>query len=138
MSEAFSIVGGCLCGTLRYRAGSEPLYAGYCCCSDCRKASGPGYIGFLNFGPCALTFSGEVRTHTLERSDGRVSQRNFGPQCGALVFGGVIGNLRGHIIYAGSLDDPSHVKPTMAIFVRDKPGWVVLPKGLKLFDKMPV
>lgn len=129
--------GGCLCGALRYEALGEPIYAGYCCCADCRKSSGSGYIGFMGFAPGTLTFTGQARMHTLEQPDGRLSQRNFCPECGGLVFGGEIGNSRGHTIYAGSLDDASRFKPMMAIFLRDKPDWVVLPDGLTLFEQMP-
>ena len=34
--------GGCLCGALRYEAEGDPLYAGHCYRTDCRKASGSG------------------------------------------------------------------------------------------------
>ncbi len=44
MSETKRITGGCLCGALRYEAEGEPHFAGYCCCADCRKASGSGFI----------------------------------------------------------------------------------------------
>ncbi len=40
-------------------------------------------------------------------------------------------------IYAGSLDDPAHFKPTVALFVRDKPDWLEIPPGLKTFETMP-
>jgi hypothetical protein len=41
--------GGCLCGALRYEAEGEPLYAGYCYCTDRQKASGSGFIPFMGF-----------------------------------------------------------------------------------------
>ena len=40
-------------------------------------------------------------------------------------------------IYAGTLDDPSTFHPTMAIFTRDRPEWVILPAGLRMFEAMP-
>lgn len=131
------ITGGCLCGALRYEATGKPTYAGYCCCGDCRKASGSGFVGFLGFPASTISFTGELKTHTLEQADGRLSQRNFCPDCGGLVFGGVKGVSREHTVYAGSLDDPSHFKPTIAIFTRDKPDWVTLPAGITLFERMP-
>jgi hypothetical protein len=131
------LTGGCLCGQVRYRAHGEPRYAGYCCCSDCRKASGSGYIGFMGFPASALSISGAVLVHSLRHSDGRVSDRNHCASCGSLVYGGIVAKVQSHTIYAGSLDDPRHFRPTMAIFVRDKPDWVVLPPGLTLFEAMP-
>ena len=50
--------GGCLCGALRYEARGEPDMAGHCYCADCRKASGSGFIPFMNFSASALTISG--------------------------------------------------------------------------------
>ncbi|MFX8601233.1 GFA family protein, partial [Acinetobacter baumannii] len=63
--------------------------------------------------------------------------RNFCPACGGLVFGGVVGEDLSHTIYAGSLDDPSAFKPTIAIFARDRPHWAPLPPGLTVFETMP-
>ena len=40
-------------------------------------------------------------------------------------------------IYAGSLDDPSLFRPTLAIFTRDKPHWVSIPPGLETFETLP-
>lgn len=131
------ITGGCLCGALRYEASSAPQYAGYCFCADCRKASGSGFIAFMGFAASAVRFTGAAVTHTLKHSDGRQSDRNFCAACGGLVYGGIRGESTNHTIYAGSLDDPSHFKPTIAIFNRDRPQWVALPPGLKVFEAMP-
>ena len=63
--------------------------------------------------------------------------RNFCPACGGTVFGGVVGQDDMHTIYAGSLDDPSLFKPSIAIFTRDAPSLITIPPGLKLFERMP-
>jgi hypothetical protein len=131
------ITGGCLCGALRYAASVAPLYMGYCCCADCRKASGSGFIGFLGFAPGAVKVTGEAVGHFLPHEDGRTAQRYRCASCGGLVIGGEPNGATGNNVYAGSLDDPTVFKPTMAIFVRDKPDWVILPPGLTLFEGMP-
>ncbi|MEI9993872.1 MAG: GFA family protein [Rhizomicrobium sp.] len=131
------ITGGCLCGQLRYEASAPPQYAGYCFCKDCRKASGSGFIAFMGFPASVLRFTGDAVTHTMTQSDGRKSERNFCPQCGGLVYGGVRGESEQHTVYAGSLDDPSHFRPTMAIFASQRPHWVPLPDGLTVFETMP-
>jgi hypothetical protein len=131
------ITGGCLCGALRYEARGEPTFAGYCYCSDCRKASGGGSIGFLGFPASALRVSGPTRQFASRAARGGDATRNFCPTCGGLVFGGVVGASESHTVYAGSLDDPSAFHPTMAIFNRDRPGWAPLPPGLTVFETMP-
>ena len=131
-----SITGGCLCGALRYEATGEPTFAGYCYCADCRKASGGGSIGFMGFPARAVRFRGPARPFSSPALRG-VATRNFCPTCGGLVFGGVVGESDSHTIYAGSLDEPSHFRPIMAIFNRDRPDWAPLPPGLTVFETMP-
>ncbi len=132
-----TISGGCLCGALRYRADREPVYAGYCYCSDCRKASGSGFIPFMGFPADAIRFTGEARQFRSPSSRGSDAVRNSCPTCGGLVFGGEVGLDDQHTVYAGSLDDPSVFHPTMGIFLRDKPAWVVAPEGIAVFETMP-
>jgi hypothetical protein len=132
-----SYAGGCLCGALRYEAEGEPLYSGYCYCSDCRKASGSGFVPFLGFPGRAVRFTGQSRIFTIKSASGSDAVRNFCPVCGSLVFGGEIGNADEYTIYAGSLDDPSSFRPTVAIFTRNRPNWVVIPPDLKVFEAAP-
>jgi hypothetical protein len=129
--------GGCLCGALRYEAHGEPRAQGYCLCSDCRKASGSGFVPFLNFAPSAVRFTGEMKCSFAQSLRGKNAVRNHCATCGSLVFGGPVGTAEFHTIYAGTLDDPSLFRPTMAIFARDKPDWVQLPPGLEVFATLP-
>jgi hypothetical protein len=138
MSEGARLyTGGCLCGAVRYEARGEPVYAGHCYCSDCRKASGSGFAPFMGFAASALRFSGETRVFTCKAANGGDADRNFCPVCGSLVFGGIVGEVDQHTIYAGSLDDPSRFYPTMVIFNRDRPEWALLPPGVTVFETMP-
>ncbi len=134
---SFPLTGGCLCGTLRYTATAAPTLAGYCCCTDCRRASGSGFIPFMGFAATALTITGEARQFASPSARGSEAVRNFCPTCGSLVFGGIVGTDTSHTVYAGTLDDPAAFVPTVAIFTRAKPGWVILPPGLTLFATMP-
>jgi len=85
--------GGCLCGALRYEAEGEPKLAGYCYCADCRKASGSGFIPFMNFPKSAVRFGGKTLTFTSKAANGGDAVRNSCPVCGGLVFGGDIGKI---------------------------------------------
>jgi hypothetical protein len=132
-----SLAGGCLCGRLRYEITGEALYAGYCFCADCRKASGSGFIPFIGVAAGAVRFEGEPLTFRSPSFRGGVSTRNACPACAGLVYGGEK-DSDSFTIYAGSLDDPTGFKPTMAIFNRDRPAWTPLPEGLTtVFETMP-
>jgi hypothetical protein len=129
--------GGCLCGQVRYEARGEPSFAGHCYCADCRKASGSGFIPFMGFPATALSVSGRTRQFASQAANGGEAVRNFCPVCGGLVFGGIVGKDTSHTIYAGSLDDPSSFRPTMAIFTRGAPAWAVIPPDLTVFERAP-
>jgi hypothetical protein len=129
--------GGCLCGALRYEAEGEPIFSGHCYCSDCRKASGSGFIPYIGFPSSAVRFSGHTRKFVSKAASGRDAVRNSCPVCGSLVFGGEIGKTETFTIYAGSLDDPTPFRPTVAIFTRNRPAWAVIPSHLTVFDEMP-
>lgn len=135
--SARRFAGGCLCGALRYEARGEPAYAGHCYCEDCRKASGSGFIPFMGFPAGAVRFTGESTIFTCAAANGGEAARNSCPVCGGLVFGGIRGQDDMHTIYAGSLDDPSLFRPTVAIFTRSRPAWAPLPPELTAFEAMP-
>jgi hypothetical protein len=127
--------GGCLCGALRYEAEGEPKFAGHCYCADCRKASGSGFIPFMGFPSSAVRFSGQTRTFTTKAASGADAVRNSCPVCGSLVFGGVLGKAKVHTIYAGTLDDPTLFRPTIAVFTRNRPTWAEIPPGLTIYER---
>lgn len=131
------ITGGCLCGALRYEASGEPRMMGHCYCADCRKASGSGFIPFMGFASHDIRFTGRTLRFTSKSARGTDAVRNSCPVCGGLVFGGIVGKDASHTVYAGSLDDPSVFRPTVAMFTRDRPEWAVIPQGLTAFEGLP-
>ena len=137
MSTETVYVGGCLCGAVRYEARGESQPQGYCFCRDCRKASGSAFIPFLTFPAGSVRFSGATKHHFSKSIRGSDAVRNRCPSCGALIFGGVVGEATEHTIYAGSLDDPTLFHPTIAVFLRDKPDWLLIPEGLVTFETLP-
>jgi hypothetical protein len=110
---------------------------GHCYCEDCRKASGSGFIPFIGFQSSQLHFSGETRSFSCKSAGGTNAVRNFCSSCGSLIFGGVIGSGTGFTLYAGSLDQPSLFKPSVAIFTRGRPDWAIIPPGLNVFETLP-
>jgi hypothetical protein len=127
--------GGCLCGALRYEAAGEPEAMGHCYCCDCRKASGSGFIGFMQFPASAIRFIGTSRIFTSKAANGGDAVRNSCPVCSSLVFGGEVGKDDSFTIYAGSLDDPSRFRPTIAVFTEGRPDWAMLPPGMRVIAR---
>jgi hypothetical protein len=91
----------------------------------------------MGFPAGRITFTGASATFASPAASGAVAIRNACPRCRSLVFGGEVGVDESFTVYAGSLDDPARFRPEIAIFVAGKPDWVVLPPGLRLFDRLP-
>ena len=91
-------------------------------------------MGFLS---SAVRYSGQTRIFTSKSARGTDAVRNSCPVCASLVFGGEVGKDGQFTIYAGSLDDPSTFRPTIAIFTRNRPFWAVIPPDLSIFEALP-
>jgi hypothetical protein len=92
---------------------------------------------FMGFASTAVRFSGATRQFRSKSCRATDTVRNFCLDCGGLVFGGEVGKDASHTTYAGSLDDPALFHPTIAIFVRYRPAWVVISPDLTPFDTLP-
>lgn len=63
--------------------------------------------------------------------------RNFCSECGSLLFGMPESAPEMITIYAGSLDDPSSLSPTDALFVSQRPAWATLRSTLVEHSALP-
>ena len=131
------ITGGCLCGALRYRAEGEPRFQGLCHCRNCQRLGGGGHVGVMCFDAGAVTVEGATRSYATTGGSGRTATRFSCPTCHSIVYG-TAEVMPGLInLYAGSLDDPTQFKPTMAIFVSERPPWDDVSRGLQCFETVP-
>jgi len=110
---------------------------GLCYCTDCRKASGSGFIPFAVFASEALHIAGPLISYASPAENGSEAIRNSCAVCASLVFGGPLGKTDSHTIYVGSADDSSWFEPTLAIFARNLPTWLVVPPELKQYETLP-
>ena len=117
--------GGCLCGSIRYRASDAPRWASYCHCGMCRKVSGAPFAGFVEFPPGSLEWT-KGRPQPYHSSEGVV--RRFCAACGSsLTFeaDGVV------FLSLGSLDRPEQVNVNCHTYTSSR-----LP-GIELADGLP-
>jgi hypothetical protein len=132
-----TMAGGCLCGKLRYELDGEPTLIGKCYCTDCRKESGTGHMTFISFPADAMTISGEVRTFTCKGDSGNAVIRSFCPSCGTTIAGHptILGDVKA--VRAGTLDDPSGLVATVAVYGSRAPAWDQPPAGIMVFPELP-
>ncbi len=129
--------GGCLCGAVRYEIDGEPIFAGHCHCSDCRKATGTGHVSVTALPRSAVKVTGETRGYSVTGDSGQPFTRNFCPVCGSLIFGESATMPGMMTITAGTLDDPSAFEPQMVIYTKSRPAWDRIDSGLPEFEGMP-
>ncbi len=131
------MTGGCLCGALRYRAEGAPRMQGLCHCRNCQRLGGGGHVGWLSFDEAAVTVEGATLAYTTTGGSGSPATRFSCPACHSIVYGtgeGMPGVIN---VYAGSLDDTSQFKPTMAIFTRSRPAWDDSSRSLACYETVP-
>ena len=132
------ITGRCLCGKISYRMDAEPLYAGHCFCHDCRRVSGSGHMTAFGAPKAKLHIDGELATYASAGGSGRMVTRAFCPTCGALIFSQSEARSPDIVnVTAGTLDDPSRIKPTLAMFCRSRAPWDTVAEGITQYDALP-
>jgi hypothetical protein len=131
------IKGGCLCGRVRYSADAEPIFAGVCHCTDCQKFSGSPFATVVAVPASAVTVTGTLKSFTKPGGSGKPIHRRFCPDCGSSVLDQADALPGVVMIGAGTLDDPSWVKPQTQIFCDSAQSWVRLGGDIKRFAKLP-
>ena len=124
--------GGCLCGSVRYRADVDPINERICHCRLCQKAIGAAFNARVLFRIDEITIEGPLATVNTSPD----LKRGFCPSCGTTMFSrrdsaGIIG------VTTGSLDDPTLFRPQMHIFTASKQPWIMLDDGLPQYEAGP-
>jgi hypothetical protein len=133
MSE--SLTGGCLCGSVRFRATRPPLRTLVCHCTFCQRLTGSTSYAesIFQVGDVELS-GGEIRKYE-HRSDtsGKKVFVEFCPNCGTTI--GLTferwPDLRA--VSRGCYDDPDSVQITANIWTRSAQSGVPLPAGIDCF-----
>ena len=131
------IVGGCLCGKVRYSAEGDPVFVGVCHCTDCQKFTGSAFSVVIGVAKPALKLEGKLARYSKTGDSGKSIHRTFCPECGSSVADEADVMPDVVMLGSGTLDDPSWVKPAMQIYCDSAQPWVHLEGEMKRFPKMP-
>ena len=130
--------GGCRCGAIRYECSAEPLMVAYCHCRDCQFASGGPFSTVLLVPRSAVSRSGsEPGAHAVEAESGATVTRRVCSACGSPLFSELSANPEIFVIKAGTLDDPSWLRPAAHIWTESAQPWAELQADLPKFPKNP-
>ena len=124
------IMGGCLCGAVRYSADAEPIPVRtiLCYCTTCQRHSGMAFASIIAFLAGSVAVARPVKTYTEPGGQsGQPFQRRFCAECGTPLIWEREGADRTPIT-AGTLDDKSLFKPRIAIFCAPAQPWVPITR----------
>lgn len=131
------LVGGCLCGQVRYRAQADPALVAVCHCKNCQKQAGTAFSVVVGIPKSALSIKGELKTYLDTGESGKAVERNFCPNCGSPITSNAAVMPELTIIKAGSLDDTSWLNPTMHVYCDSAQWWTRIPTDATKFPRMP-
>lgn len=137
---AEELEGGCLCGSVRFRAAQAPMRTLACHCTFCQKVTGSFYFAESMFPMDVVQFNdGKMRTyeHISDGSNKKVFV-HFCENCGttvSLTFERWP-DVRG--IACGCYDNPNAVAVSSHIWTRSAQNGTALPEGVECFTRARV
>jgi hypothetical protein len=134
-----TITGGCLCGKIRYRADAAPKFISVCHCRDCQKFTGSAFATVIGLPKASVEITGRLKGFAKPGDSGQPIERRFCPDCGASIMDEAEALPGIVMIFAGTLDDPSWVKPGAEIYCASAQPWLRFgaEAAMKRFDKAP-
>ncbi|MTD45927.1 hypothetical protein GKE82_16945 [Conexibacter sp. W3-3-2] len=121
-----NIVGGCLCGAVRYTATADPAAVALCHCKDCQRQSGAPFSLNVLIEDASLVIEGDVKVYgTTGTGTGQPRERKFCGDCGSPILTTLAEMPGMAAIKAGTLDDPSWLEPELELWVDRRQPWVL-------------
>ena len=137
MSE--KIIGGCLCGEIRYECQGEPVSSFICHCTDCQQFTGSVFAAALVFQKESFRLlSGTPTKFAVTAESGNKVEREFCSKCGASLFEVLEKRPDFIAVAAGSLDDKAVFKPARHIWTKSQVSTIQVNDDLPKFEKSGV
>jgi len=132
-----SITGGCLCGAVRYEISAPPIMSRMCYCRVCQYLACGNAAVNAAFPTTAVTLTGTLKDYVSTADSGTEMHRRFCPECGVHLTTAAITRPEILMIRVGTLDDPSLVTPTAAIWVSSAPRWACIDPSIEQIAGQP-
>ena len=114
------LTGHCLCGAVRYRAGTLLYPPTLCHCESCRRASGAHAVGWLTVRLNTLTFTAGA---PAEYRSSAAVRRGFCSHCGTPLSYWHAARAEEIDLTIASLDNPAAVVPVDHVWMGDALPW---------------
>jgi hypothetical protein len=133
-----NIVGGCLCGSVRYESVAEPTLTAVCHCHHCQKQTSSAFSIFVVLPKGSLRIEGEPLAAFEDVGEsGLPVFRKFCPKCGSAIVSEVVATPDLEWLNAGTLDDPSWFRPQMNLWCESAQPWVSIDDSIPPYAGNP-
>ena len=131
-------LGGCQCGSVRFRVEGPPLGLYVCHCRECQKQSASAFGLSLVVARSGFSFiSGQPRAWSRTTDSGGRLNCYFCTDCGSRLFHESAPSSDTVTIKAGCLDEPVDLSSAVHIWTKRKVPGLTLPQGAKEFAEEP-
>jgi hypothetical protein len=132
------IVGGCLCGNVRYSSDAEPVMTAVCHCSHCQTQTSSAFSILVAVPKGSLQIEGgHLAAYETQGESGQPIIRKFCPNCGSPVVSDVTVTPDLEWIKAGTLDDTSWLQPQVHWWCDSAQPWVKIDEAVPAFAGNP-
>ncbi len=131
------IVGGCLCGNIRYACEAEPMMMAICHCKNCQKQTSTTFSILVAVPKGSLNIEGELSAYNDQGSSGQAVIRKFCGKCGSPILSDVAALPTMDFLKAGTLDDTSWLKPEAQLWCDSAQSWLKLDDDIAQIAQNP-
>jgi hypothetical protein len=133
-----SIVGGCLCGAIRYSSSVAPVATAVCHCRDCQKQTGTSFSILLGIPRAGLRLAGDApQCIETPGTSGLGVSRAFCGRCGSPIFSDARTTPELLWLKAGTLDDSASLQPDVHLWCGSAQPWLAIAEGPGRFARNP-
>lgn len=128
--------GGCDCGRVRYRLTAEPIVVNCCHCHACQRQTGSAFALNLIIEAAHVELLGDApEAVEMPTASGKGQANMRCPSCRVSLWSVYHAAGDGaRFVRAGTLDDPSGVRPTVHIHTAARQPWVMLDEATPQFE----
>ena len=131
------IVGGCLCGSVRYMSEADPLMMAVCHCKNCQKQAATAFSVLVALPKGSLKIEGDMTAYNDMGTSGKAVIRKFCGKCGSPILSEVEAAPNMDFLKAGTLDDTSWLKPQAQFWCDSAQPWQKLDADIEQMPQNP-
>ncbi len=134
--KSTDIIGGCLCGSVRYTCNAESLSQEICHYKDCQKQAGTAFAMIIDVPREALQLSGRpLKSYTNKGDSGGKVVRKFCDKCGSPVLVELETYPDLIFINSGTLDNANAFEPEEEIWTQSKLAFATISGDIRSYPR---